>query len=629
MPPEPVAGLFSGTVAELFATLGLDATGFREDLQKSKVQLQETGQGILTLYGLLKQLEHQAGPTVATAAFEQLNKQLSQSTAQLFAWQRQVGPALQAAQQVAQAQQALLGQAAAGGAGGGALGGAGGAGGAGGSANLVTRLTERFVIYQALRTAVNAVTDALHGADDITRRMDQTGWGSEGVQRLALEAQRLNAPVDQATAAIARFEQKVDSGDLSLLKAFDRLGIKFSDFRNRMAEDPQSAVESVFRRMNTIQNQGEFSDMAFALFNDRSGKMLAFIREWGRMKKEASNVPLLSDEDRQSMERLNFVWTEIKQGVSVGITRALVGAAGSQNLVQGAMGLKTPEGLSTMSGPNARRTDIELPRSPSAPGPLGSSGAASNSINDINRMLDEYRSPYEMSARKLQEDWSTMLLLERQGVATHAQVVEFQERVTMKMNEEYQKQVDAIIRRDVALLNEFGAQGKRTAESMTRDFAELTKSFRDGRVSIEEFTEATANYFSMLEDNAARPALKEAIRMFEQGLIGPDELLRARQRAQALGARGEAESAFEKGTIGPRELMDAQRRYRRSIEDFAPDRGSDFFLGPGGTILRQPRTTNLPPLSSSDIRGPQGSINIIPMDQFSNMMLRRWKQQGY
>jgi hypothetical protein len=206
-----------------------------------------------------------------------------------------------------------------------------------GPQNLVTRLTERFVIYQALRTAVNAVTDALHGADDITRRMDQTGWGSEGVQRLALEAQRLNAPVDQATAAIARFEQKVDSGDLSLLKAFDRLGIKFSDFRNRMAEDPQSAVESVFRRMNTIQNQGEFSDMAFALFNDRSGKMLAFIREWERMKKEASNVPLLSDEDRQSVERLNFVWTEIKQGVSVGITRALVGAAGSQNLVQGAM----------------------------------------------------------------------------------------------------------------------------------------------------------------------------------------------------------------------------------------------------------------------------------------------------
>lgn len=625
-------GLFSGSVADLFATLGLDSSGLSEGLRRAKVDLSETSKNVLTLTSLLAQLQKQAGPQVAVAAFAALNAQLQQSTRSLFAWQNQVTSALRNANMAMQQQAAATAAAT------GAPTLVGAQAGGGGSTMLLARLTERFLIYQGLRMAVQGVTSALHEADDITRRMDQIGWGSAGVQRLQLQVERLHMPVDQVTSAIARFEQKMDSGDLSAVKALDRLGLRFDSVRKQMSANPQAGLEGVLAAMNRVGDQGAFSDAAFALFQDRSGKMLGFIREYKRLKEDAEKTPILSEEDRKAVENLNLFLQRVQQMWSVGIGR-LVGAflraptVGFGNLESQlvSQAFPTPAGLAGLH-PIATHTigPIASHGGTGAPSTMGAANSPESASTDtLNRLLDEFRAPHELAMRKLNDDWQTMLLLERQGLATHGQVIEFQRRASMKLTEEAQAAIDAMIKRDVALLTEFGAQGKRTSESMTKDFQELSRVFRANRISVEEMTEATANYFGMLEDNAARPALREAIRMFEQGLIGPEELLKARERARALGARGEAETAFERGEIGPEGLMGAQRRYRGALSDFAPDRGQRFFLGPGGSILTEPKRDRLPLISPSDVRGPQGSLNIVPLDQFSEQMLRRWKQQGY
>lgn len=611
----PLPGSYSGTVAELFATLGLDASSFDEGLRKSQIKLEASantmkGQ-ILSLHSLLRQIETQVGPRAALETFDQLNRRLSQSTTQLFKFQQEVMPALLQAQQV---QQTLAG-------GGPATGPVSGGDGGGGRTNMIAALTQRFLIYQGLRFAVQGITSALHEADDITRRMDQTGWGSKGVQQLALMMERLHAPADQATASIARFEEKIDSGDTSAIKALDRLGLKFTTIRSQMAADPQGAFETVVNRMAKETNQGVIADSAFALFQDRSGKMLAFIKEYSRLKEQAAQSPILSDEDKKAIENFNWMLQRLGQLGQIGIGKA-ISALSRPGADYGDENYKIPE----------RRTgDIELKAPPEGAPPLGSPGAPdSGAMTRVRQMLDEFRAPHELAQRKMQEDWNEMLLLERQGVATHAQRMEFAARISMKVREEMQQAIDEQIRGDVALLNEFGAQGKRTAENMGRDFLKLQQVFKENRISVQEMTEATANYFTMLEENAARPALKEAIKMFEMGLIGPDELLKARSRAQAGDARSAAESAFSKGEGSPADLMRAQRLYRQQLEQFAPDRGSSFQMGPNGSVLRIPRRDALPPISPSDrVSGMgAGSINIIPMDRFSETMIRSWKQQG-
>lgn len=634
MPTGGGGGLFSGSVADLFATLGLDSSSLTEGLRKAKVQLMESSKDVLTLASLLAQLEKQAGPQVAIAAFTALNQQLQQSTRNLFAWQQQVTSALRNANQALQ-QQA---QAAAAAAGGGAGGPATILGGGASSTSMIALLTQRFLIYQGLRMAVQGFTAALHEADDITRRMDQIGWGSAGVQRLQLQVERLNMPVDQVTSAIARFEQKVDSGDLSAVKALDRLGLRFATLRQQMSANPQAGLEEVLRAMNRVTDQGAFSDAAFALFQDRSGKMLGFIREYTRLKQEAEKIPILSDEDKRAIENVNLFkqtvgqWFTVNTGRLIGaFARAPVvgfGNAGNQLVASTSLGM--PPEISGIRPIAAHTIGPIASHGGTGASTLGAANSPdSASMETIRRLLDEFRAPHEIAMRKLNEDWQTMLLLERQGLATHAQVIEFSKRASMKLTEEAQAAIDAQIRRDVALLTEFGVQGKRTTEMMTKDFRELSQVFRENRISVEEMQEATANYFGMLEDNAARPALKEAIRMFEQGLIGPEELLKARERARSLGARGEAEAAFERGEIGPEGLMDAQRRFRRTLIDQAPNRGNRFFLGPGGSIITEPIRDRLPLLRPSDVQGPQGNLNIVPLDQFSEQMLRRWKQQGF
>lgn len=618
----PPLGSYSGTVAELFATLGLDSSGFEEGLRKSQIKLESSantmkGQ-ILSLHSLLKQLETQVGPRVAVETFDQLNRRLSQSTTQLFKFQQEVMPALLQAQHVQETM------------GGGTratdVGSADEGGGGRGRLGIVAALTQRFLIYQGLRLAVQGFTSALHEADDITRRMDQTGWGSKGVQQLQLMMERLHAPADQATASIARFEEKIDSGDLSAIKALDRLGLKWSQVRAQMAVDPQGGLETTLKAINASGlNQGEFANISYALFQDRSGKMLAFIKEYTRLKEQAAKSPILSDEDKAAVENFNWMLQRLGQLGTIGVGK-VIGA------------IMTPEGENAYAGydtPGAglpqRRRDIELNAPPEGAGPVGGPNAPdSAALSHVRSMLDQFRGPHELAQRKMQEDWAEMLLLERQGVATHAQVMEFASRISMKMREEMQQAIDEQIRGDVALLNEFGAQGKRTAEVMTRDFAKLEDVFRSNRITVQEMTEATSNYFSMLEDNAARPALKQAIKMFEMGLIGPQELLKARERAKAGDIRGEAESAFSRGDMSPEELMRAQRLYRQRLEQFAPDRGSSFQMGPGGSVLRIPRRDSLPPISPSDRATGMsgGSINIIPLDRFSETMIRSWKQQG-
>lgn len=613
MAPQP--GSYQGTVAELFATLGLDTASFDEGLKKSEIKLAASAQGmkgqILSLYSLMKQLETQVGPKAALETFDQLNRRLGQSTTQLFKFQKEVMGALLEAQHL---NQTIGGTGGAGG--GGVAATAAPDGGSGGNLGIVASLTRRFLIYQGLRLAVQGITSAFHEADDITRRMDQTGWGSKGVQQLQLMMERLHAPADQATASITRFEEKIDSGDLSAVKALDRLGLKFTQIRSQMAVDPQAAFETVIGRMSKETNQGVIADEAFALFQDRSGKMLAFIKEYDRLKKQASESPILSDEDKTAIENFNWMLQKLGQLGQIGVGK-IVGALSRPGADYGDENYNVP----------TRRTgDIELKAPPSGPSPLGGPNAPdSGATSAISNLMDKYLAPHELASRQVKEDWNAMLLFERQGLATHAQVLELKYRIESEYREkeraaqkerqsEYNKieaEYNKVVSSDMRLLGEFDSK-KASLSLVARDFAELTKAFRAHRITVDEMTRATDEYFAKLAEGAAGPSVRDVMRLFEAGRASISDIQRAEESQNQQNIMRDAEAAWSRGEMGGRDLTEIRDRYRQFLQDRNPGMNTPTYR----------------PLMPDRTVSSLGTINVIPMDQFSEQMLRRWKQQG-
>lgn len=152
-------------------------------------------------------------------------------------------------------------------------------------------------------------------------------------------------------------------------------------------------------------------------------------------------------------------------------------------------------------------------------------------------------------------------LVGRQGAADAAQ----QNQAQAQLAVQFQQLRESQRQHETGLLGEFGAGSGRGLQKLISDFAELNEAYRQGRVSLQELTEAQSGFFSRMEEEAEKPALRQAIRMFEQGLIGSDELLKARNRARAGDKRRGVEDAFMSGRASEVDLLNANQEYRYDL----------------------------------------------------------------
>lgn len=497
----------------------------------------------------------------------------------------------------------------------------------------------------ALYGAIDFARESLGRPIQLQREAAQTGYGVEGVQRLQYAAAKTGTPLEMATGSIARLQERVGDMNPKTKKALSDLGLDAEKFKRQLETGPIQAVTLLAQKIDGLSNATAKQSAIFDLFGGRTGEVSLFISE---LAKGAEQGVILTDKQTEAVARLAREWATVKlealsyfamfvgdvldrskrseseTGAALGSGATVAGAVAGASLgiripgpfplkvgaaalgaIGGAMGvnyglnqlgagdLPTPNQPPAMPMPDGAKP-IELAK--------GEQAAIQKTLGDRYRWMEKERKQQEAE--------------EKRRAAEEARRM---------------REMEAFYQRTMEALNELGASSKLNSIKMGMAFDTLTVAFGRGLISIQELTDATATYFSMIEDNLARPGLQDAIRMFEQGLIGPDELLKARSRARALDTRGDAEQAFIKGDLDPQGLKNAQSKYRRSLRDFAPGNNKDYYLGPGGSVISNPRELGLPPGSPGDYANrarQSGTINVIPMDKFSEDILRHWQRQG-
>lgn len=527
---------------------------------------------------------------------------------------------------------------------------------------MLGSLTKRIAFYAAIGLAIRGVTTTLTDAIAIERESAQTGFGVQGIQELRYAATQSLVPIEAVTTAIARMQQKIEGADGGAVQSFQVLGLNLKEVAKVAEGDPLQAFNQVADAISHLKDQGQAASVIGDLFGkgSSSAQMREFFTEYANLRKKAHEEGvILSAQEIANIASLGKAWETAKAKMEAyfgsAVSRA-VEASSSNNVagrvIGGAIGFGlgatagaiagAPTGIGALPGAaigafglgaageiKGAETEAGIKAlfgSGSVPNPgvlpprgQGASGPSLRTFGN-NRQGNAEFSIAESTSALLTKTANQKIAEElRAERAAAAEKKRAEAKALRDAKEAYS------ISLMIAALNELGVSGTHNAEKMGRAMEEVWRSFRRGRVSLQELTEATSNYFNMLEENAARPALKEAIRMFEQGLIGPDELLKARDRANAMSARGGAEDAFARGDIGPDQLMDAQHRFRDTLRESMPREGTDMLMGPGGSYMGAPRLRQLPSQPSDQ---GSGNINIVPMDQFSEQMIRRWKQQG-
>lgn len=514
-------------------------------------------------------------------------------------------------------------------------------GGTGGGGFMFQHLLASVALYGAIDFGREALGRPLA----IQREAAQTGFGIEGTQRLQYAATATGTPLEMATGSIARLQERIGSMNNKTKGALGLLGLDPVQFKKQMEDGPIAAVTLLAQKIEGLSTQTQKSDAIFALFGGRTGEVSLLIQE---LAKGAQEGAVMTDKQVEAVARLAREWGKVKLealsyfamfvgdvldrsergkssfGAALGSGATVAGAVAGASLgirVPGPFPLKIGgAAVGAIGGAMAANYGLnqfgigDLPERPQAPTmpmpegikPLelvkGEQAAIQKTLGDRYRWMEKERTQAEAAERKRQQEEARRA-----------------------------REIEEFYRDTMAALNELGGSSKQNAEKMRAAFETLNLAFGRGLISIQELTDATANYFAMMEDNLARPGLRDAIRMFEQGLIGPEELIKARKRALALDTRGAAEEAFIKGEIDPQGLRNAQGTYRQSLRNFAPGNAKDYFLGPGGSVISNPRELGLPPTSPQDFANrarQSGTINVIPMDEFSDRMLREWQRQG-
>lgn len=524
---------------------------------------------------------------------------------------------------------------------------------------MLGSLTKRLAFYAAIGLAIRGVTATLQDAIAIERESAQTGFGVQGIQELRYAAGQSLVPIEAVTTAIARMQQKIEGADGGAVQSFQVLGLTLSEVAKIAENDPLEAFNKVVDAIGKLKDQGQAALVIGDLFGkgSSSAQMREFFTEYAALRKKAHDEGVvLTTQEIADIASLGRAWETTKAKMEAYFGSAIsrgVQASSSKNLVGRVVGGTLGFGLGGAAGALAGApTGIgAIPGAGIGAVAVGAAGEikgaeAEQALKDLftgkipnpavsgPRALGPAQTARSMGTTRqgnaefsIAESTSALLTktanqkIAEELRAERAAEVE-RKRAEAKALREAKE--EASILSMISALNELGVAGRLNAVKMERALDEVWKGFEKGWVSIQELTEATSNYFSMIEDNVARPGLKEAIRMFEQGLIGEGELLHARERSDAFSRRGNVEDAFTRGSASPSDLLNAQRSYHRSIIESAPDRfmSPQVLFGSGGQS--QSRIINRLEPSA----GVGGSINVIPLDQFSDQMLRRWKQQG-
>lgn len=701
------------TVAELFASLGLDTTGFSKDLRQSRLDMAAAAQGMAAdvriisdafsklgegTFGTIRARMQQAAQEVRI-----LNSDLANGArmaadharmeegfardrvANQRAYERDRARAanirradidteirLQADLEKQQARMAET---------------AGGFGMAG-------RIAARIGIYMAIYGAARLASDAMQRVLDIERQSTQTGFSVEGTQRLQFAAAGTGTPIESVTGAINRLQSNIESMRPASISALQGVGIAFSDLKARIERDPESAVKSLIMAINGLDSEAKKAQAFQELFGTGrgGGRIQAALTAYADGVKAGT---ILTRQELDAISGIASWWETAKlraeayfammashavssQGEGRTTRPGGLGSTFPQGSTERVVGNQIDEQLAQMMGqvnipPRlaalGRDLSLRLPTPFSGPNISVDQSGRDKGIDrqgeaklfelaDAERALerahqeivekqrarteivDMFGSPGLRNLERLREQRDKAIQLQREGFMTEMELSRVKEGYIKRVQEEILKALEEELAKTTSLMSAFGVSGRSNLEQVRLRFNELIQAFRDGKVGMDDLREATASYYQMIEEQAARPGLKAAIKMFEQGMLSDEGLLRARRRAGLLDERSQAEQAFEKGEIGPDELRRAQERYRLQLQDMQGNKGSrgwsplERLHVPGSPIFRS-NQGGIPPGYLSDLtpQKPQaslggGTINLVALDQFSESMVRRWKQQG-
>lgn len=552
-----------------------------------------------------------------------------------------------------------------------------GGAGVGVGAGLVGSIMRRAAVYAAVYESARFARAALERPVEIQRQAEQTGLSVESVQRLQYAATATQTPIETVAAAVARLQSNVEKAAETMSgpahAALNRLGIDSHQLKTEMEDNLDGAIIRVVRTINDLGSSAQRNEAFLALFGSRTGKVAEALKMYSE---DLGRQTLLSAENIKEMSDLvgglAVKWMRAKDQFDLYMIATIHGAqrysrmGGSGSPSWSDLGL-TP--WRTPSGPSYPPTDINLGRSDPLgrfPPPVPLTDFAKRGLpegvgqaveaKDIREQftawqaerrrleaeirkatLESIQTPERREIQRLMDNYQEVMGRgEPYGISSDVRGA-FKRSTGQAIENELQKEQNKQLEETKRLLDDFGASGKRNAQLVESEFRKLREAFREGRVGIEELREATANYYAMMEEERARPALREAIKMFEQGMLGDEDLVRAYRREQALKTRGGVEEAFMRGEANPSDLREAQRRYRMQLENERrlpeprPDTGMPLYQGGPMFRLRDipiPPAYFMPQTPQSQPPPQGGVINIIPMDEFSNQMMRRWQQQG-
>lgn len=521
----------------------------------------------------------------------------------------------------------------------------------GGGLGMAGGVLRRMALYAAVYGAGQFAASSLNRVADLERQGTQTGLGFEGAQRLQLAAAQTNTPIEALANAISHMQRTVETLNVSTLKTFDTMGLKAVEVRKLLQENPEAGLAAIIRKIGELNTTSAQSAAFQELFGTKGLKDLEALQKFVDSMKESVRV---TKEERAEIQQLRDAWAQAVAAaqdyfskIVAGMVRIATSPPGWARIVPQ---FRLPSETEAEFKARGAATGAGRGTTPTANGDDSGPPALPESME---RALERFAPTKSESALQgINREFSEVELGKRQGVISDLKFQEAQMGRLRLVQEEEAKEMRILN----ALLSEFGVKGKESAAFAVQEFGKVTEAFRQGRITIQELQQATANYYDMLERQAANADIREGIRAFKHKLITEQELDSIRQRANAFSQMSAMEDAYAQGRISASQLRSAYDTGEQNLKQLAPDQevgggtrrrgntlvfpyGNSRTLGdrapyspvtlPPGAYPGMDFSAPVPSVPRPEARNEMGGqINIIPLDQFSDSMIRRWKQQG-
>lgn len=477
------------------------------------------------------------------------------------------------------------------------------------TANAVGLWAPLAAIYGVKRFAESSVERQV----DLSRQGEQIGFGLGGTKRLEQAAAQTNTPMELMLNGIVRMQRQVEEMKPKTEEAFKKLGMNALEFATQMETGPEAATVRLIERLHEMSNIPLRNEIYSQFFGARTTRDMAALDQLGTAQvahgggeAQIANV-LKARGFFESMKR--HIQDDFAVGAGELIRRGRKFFGDTSPEVQ--TPFAEPEEAIEPSGEAAARVKERMEKEKKKAAlterrerrqyESALDTFAPEGLRNMNALARDYREGLDF----IDEHGGSASDKERLTSGYNARVSEEQQQAA----ETRRKKQHDDLTKTKQLLNEFGADGKRNAQLVKEDWEELAAAFTKGKVSLEEFKTAQADYFDMLDQRREGGTLKAAIRQFEEGGLSEDELLQAREIYKARAGRGDVESSFMRGEATPADLLKGQQHYRDTLDLYRPE-------------------TRIPPMQAPQASSGGGTVNIITMDQFSDSVLRRWQQQG-